>query len=130
MKATGTFDIALQPQQVSISASRANKFGRIAFDKTYTGMLKGTSRGEMLSAMASEQGSAGYVAIEAVKGELNGRSGSFVLQHYGTKTAGESFLLLEVLPDSATGELTGMQGKMSITIDNGQHFYELEYTLP
>ena len=104
--------------------------GRFGLDKEFAGDLAGPSRGEMLSAMTSVSGSAGYVAIERVKGTLHGRSGSFVLQHSGTMTRGAQQLTLTVVPDSGTGELEGLAGAMSIDIANGKHSYEFGYTLP
>ena len=37
---------------------------------------------------------------------------------------------VEVVPDSGTGDLTGLAGSMTITIEGGKHSYELLYTLP
>jgi hypothetical protein len=33
------------------------------------------------------------------------------------------------VPDSGTGDLVGLAGKMTINIVDGKHFYEFEYTL-
>jgi hypothetical protein len=35
-----------------------------------------------------------------------------------------------VVPDSGTGQLVGLAGKMTIKIADGKHFYEFDYTLP
>jgi hypothetical protein len=70
------------------------------------------------------------VAIEKVTGTLRGRSGSFVLQHLGTMTQGVPQLSVTVVPDSGTGELAGLTGKMNIIIADGKHSYEFEYTIP
>jgi hypothetical protein len=83
----------------------------------------------MLTALTAVQGSAGYVAIERVSGRLGGRTGTFVLQHSGTMTRGEQQLSITVVPDSGTGQLAGLTGKMSITIADGKHSYDFEYTL-
>lgn len=84
----------------------------------------------MLSAVSAVKGSAGYVAIERVTGSLAGKTGTFVLQHLGAMTRGESTLWsVTVVPDSATGELLGLSGKMTIDIVEGKHLYTLEYTL-
>jgi hypothetical protein len=101
----------------------------MSIDKSFVGDLKGTSKGEMLRAMTPVKGSAGYVAIEQVVGELNEKKGSFVLQHFGMMNQGSDRLILEVVPDSGTDELSGISGSMSITIDNGQHFYDFDYRL-
>ena len=59
----------------------------------------------------------------------SGKKGSFILQHFGTMKNGKDRLILEVVPDSGTNQLSGLAGKMVINIDNGQHFYEFEYEL-
>lgn len=127
--ASGRFDVTLIPQSPPDEGEGAT-LGRLAIDKRFHGELDATSRGEMLSAMTAVKGSAGYVAIERVTGRLHGRSGSFVLQHSGTMTRGEKSLTLTVVPDSATGELAGLSGRMGIDIVDGEHFYTFDYELP
>ena len=83
----------------------------------------------MLTAGTDVKGSAGYVAIERVSGTLQGRSGTFVLQHSGTMTRGAPQLSITVVPDSGTGQLAGLAGKMAIIIADGKHSYDFEYTL-
>ena len=83
----------------------------------------------MLAAGTAVKGSAGYVAIELVTGTLNGHTGTFVLQHTGTMTRGVPQLSITVVPDSGTGQLVGLTGKMTINIANGKHSYDFEYTL-
>ena len=129
MKATGTFDVVLNPLSPYAQGEGGISLGRMSIDKVFHGGLDATSKGEMLNAMTSVQGSAGYVAIEQVTGSLAGKKGSFVLQHFGTVNKGNSQLVLEVVPDSGTGELEGLSGKMTINIEDGAHFYEFEYEL-
>jgi hypothetical protein len=128
-RATGTFDVKLHPQPLSDPGADAT-LGRLSIDKQFHGDLKGSSKGEMLSAGTAVKGSAGYVAIERVTGTLDNRPGSFVLQHSGTMTRGEPALSVTVVPDSGTGQLTGLTGRMAIKIDGGVHSYEFDYTLP
>ncbi len=125
--AKGTFEVNLVPQKTE--ATSAN-LGRMSIDKHFQGDLHATSKGEMLSAMGEVKGSAGYVAIERVSGSLGGRNGTFVLMHTGTMARGVAQLSVMVVPDSATGELTGLAGSMTIKIEAGKHFYEFDYTLP
>ena len=71
------------------------------------------------------------MAIERVTGTLKGRSGAFTLLHLGTMKRGRDFnLTIYVVPDSGTGQLTGLAGKMAIIIADGKHSYEFDYTLP
>lgn len=125
-RATGTFDVKLTPQAAEGQAPDAVP-SRMRIDKQFHGGLEGASQGEMLAAMTAVKGSAGYVAIEKVTGKLNGRSGTFVLQHYGIMYRGAQQLAITVVPDSGTEELTGLSGKMTIKIEGGKHEYVLEY---
>jgi hypothetical protein len=125
--ASGTFDVKLVPQSPE-DKSEVAPLARMTIDKQFHGDLEGASKGEMLSA-GTAQGSGGYVAIERVTGKLQGRTGTFVLQHSGTMTRGVPQLLITVVPDSGTGELAGISGKLSIKIVEGKHFYEFEYVL-
>ncbi|MEX0724161.1 MAG: DUF3224 domain-containing protein [Gracilimonas sp.] len=129
MKISGEFEVKLNPIEGYVKGEKGIKLNRMSLDKTFFGDLDATSKGEMLSAMTPVKGSAGYVAIEQVVGELSGKKGSFVLQHYGTMDKEKDRLILEVVPDSGTGELVGLSGKMGINIEDGKHFYEFEYQL-
>lgn len=95
--------------------------------KVYSGDLSGNSFGQMLSVRTDEPGSAGYVAMETVTGSLAGKNGTFSLQHSGIMSRGEQQLTIVVVPDSATGELTGLYGNMQIQNVDGKHFYDFEY---
>ncbi len=129
MRARGTFEVKLGPLETYNQAADA-KVGRMSIDKTFLGDLAGTSQGEMLSGGSPAEGSAGYVAIERVTGALQGRSGSFLLQHSGTMTPASQQATITVVPGSGTGELEGLAGTMSIEIEDGKHRYDFEYTLP
>ena len=125
-KASGTFEVKLNPQDQGADMP----VGRMEIDKQFQGDLAGTSKGQMLMASSgSVKDSAGYVAIEKVTGTLNGRRGSFYLQHTGVMTRGVGELTITVIPDSGTDQLVGLRGRMNIIIAEGKHSYELEYTL-
>ena len=126
MHATGPFDANIVPQ----TSDSGDELGRMSIDKRYHGDLDGTGRGVMLSAGTAVKDSAGYVAMEAVRGVLGGKKGTFVLQHSGTMDRGKPSLSITVVPDSGTGELTGLSGRMDIRIEpDGKHFYDFEYTV-
>ena len=125
-RASGTFEVKLDPQE---DKAGDPTLGRMSLDKQFHGDLEATSKGQMLTAGTAVQGSAGYVAIERVSGTLKGRSGTFALQHSGTMTRGTPQLTITVVPDSGTGQLAGLAGRMTINIADGKHSYEFEYTL-
>jgi len=126
--ASGTFDVKLKPQTPEDRVGDTT-VGRMSIDKQFHGDLEGTSKGQMLSVMGEAKGSAGYVAMERVKGTLHGHTGTFALQHNGTMTRGTPGLIITVVPDSGTDQLVGLAGTMTINIVDGKHFYEFEYTL-
>ena len=128
--AKGTFEVKASQQKPDNTDAEAANIGRMSLDKQYHGDLEGTGKGEMLAAGTEVKGSAGYVAMERVTGTLHGRSGSFVLQHNGTMTRGTPELTITVVPDSGTGQLVGLAGKMKIIITDGKHSYEFDYALP
>ncbi len=102
----------------------------MSLDKVFSGDLQGTSEGEMLTAGSPAKGSAGYVAIERVSGTLDGRTGTFVLQHSGTMNRGALELSVRVVPDSGTDGLAGIAGTLDIQIVDGKHLYTFDYALP
>jgi hypothetical protein len=122
------FDVTLKPQS-SDDIGDGVPLARLSIDKRYHGELEASGTGEMLTALTAVKGSAAYVAIERVRGVLQGRKGSFVIQHGGTMTRGAPSLAISVVPDSGTGELAGIAGKMAVVIADGKHSYDFEYTL-
>ena len=128
-RVTGTFDVKITPQAAEAHLEAA-QVGRMHLDKQFNGALDATSKGVMLATSGSVKGSAGYVAIERVTGTLDGRSGSFALQHNGTMDRGAPSLTISVVPDTGTDALEGISGSMSIEITGGVHYYTFDYSLP
>lgn len=129
--ATGSFEIQMKAQG---GGTDGKTFPRFTSDKQFHGDLEAASVGEMLASgppPSGPQGSGAYVAMERVTGKLGGRSGSFILQHSSSMNHGVQQQSITVVPESGTGELAGLQGKMIIRIEaGGKHFYDFDYTLP
>lgn len=123
---TGTFDVTLGHEALHAAAADTG-INRVALSKRYHGALDATGVGEMLAASSATPGSAGYVAMERLSGTLDGRRGTFVLQHAGTMDRGVPTLSVTVVPDSGTDELVGLAGRLAIRIDDGRHFYDFDY---
>jgi hypothetical protein len=129
-RAAGPFDVKVTPQKPDTQIARAANLGRLTIDKRFHGDLEGISKGEMLATQTDMPGSAGYVALERVTGKLHGRSGSFVLQHSATMQRGTPTSSITVVPDSGTGELRGLSGRMTINVaGDGAHSYEFDFKL-
>ncbi len=123
-KVEGSFEIQMTPAEDEIDV------GRMFMNKTYTGSLSGTAKGQMLSLRTEVTGSAAYVALEHFAGELEGKKGSFSLIHKGLMKQGKSGLEVSIVADSGKDELKGISGSLDIIIEDGKHFYVLEYQLP
>jgi hypothetical protein len=129
MRATGTFDVKITPQASDLAPEGPN-LGRMSLDKQFHGDLAGTAKGEMITAAGiAVKESAAYSAVERVTGSLHGEPGSFALQHTGIMTRGTPSLTITVVPDSGTGALAGLTGKMDIIIEGKQHSYVFEYEI-
>jgi hypothetical protein len=126
MTARGPFDVKIIPQDDKLN----DGITRMVIEKQYHGDLEGTSKGQML-AVGSAKSSGVYVAVETFTGSLQGKTGSFSLHHTGIMTKNSPSLSIHVVPDSGTGQLTGIAGKMNIIVaPDGKHSYEFEYTVP
>jgi hypothetical protein len=128
MNVKGSFEVKMTPEP-PYDVVEGVSLARARFDKTFTGPLEGTSTVAFLSARTSVATSAGYVALERVDAVLEGRRGTFVVVHTGLMNRGVSSLTITIVPDSGTGDLTGISGKMGIEIVEGKHVYELDYEI-
>lgn len=127
--AKGTFDVKITPQASDLAPEGPN-LGRMSLDKQYHGDLDASAKGEMITAAGTAvKESAAYSAVERVTGTLQGKNGSFALQHTGIMTRGTPNLNITVVPDSGTGELAGLTGKMDIIIEGKQHSYVFDYEI-
>jgi len=124
--ARGTFIVDVKP----LTPPPAEGISRLSINKKMTGDLDGSTKGEMFSGGDPKKGVAGYVAIEVFKGTLAGKQGRFVLQHFATMDDSGRKMSVIVVPGSGAGELKGIAGTFSIDIADGQHSYDLAYTLP
>ena len=130
MHASGYFDVTLAPQAADNPQVRIAQIDRLSIDKKYHGDVQGTSTGQM-QAIKDDRNTGAYVALEKVVASLKGRSGTFMLMHYGYMSQDVvGRWLVEIVPHSGTGELAGLSGTMKIIPKDGKHYYEIEYVLP
>jgi len=123
---TGTFDVKMLPSPPPVEG----EFVRLSLDKTFAGALAGTSRVEMMASNNGTNASGGYVALERFTGKLEGRSGSFTMQHSGIMSPGSMEIKVVLTPGSGTGELEDISGTLEIRKEGKQHFYALHYEVP
>lgn len=105
------------------------KLTRASVLKAYTGDIAGEGHVEYLMVYRSD-GSATFVGLELVTGEVTGRKGSFVLQRTGVFEGGEAKETYSVVPGSGTGELVNLIGEGRSVVGHGmEHPFVLAYEL-
>src|SRR5436190_17420975 len=105
------------------------KLTRAAVTRTFTGDITGEGHVEYLMMYRSD-GSAAFVGLERIVGQLAGKAGSFVLQRTGVFENGQAKESYVVIPGSGTGELRGLSGEGSSAVGHGmEHPFALNYEL-
>lgn len=130
MHAAGTFKVDVKPTEISPIGKEAG-LGAMTIDKTWSGAIEGTSKGQMTTSMTGK--AMAYVALETMNVKVDGHAGTFVFMHSASMMTDDpkaAVLNVTVVPNSGTGELAGIEGKLNIVIDKSGHSYDFEYTLP
>src|SRR6476620_4015471 len=103
------------------------KLTRASVSKTYTGDIAGEAHVEYLMMYRSD-GSATFVGLERVVGQLAGKTGSFVLQRTGLFEGGQAKETYSVVSGSGTGALQGLSGEGQSSVGHGlEHPFALDY---
>ncbi len=129
-RATGTLEGKAWDEQPYNETPGELKLTRASVRNAFHGAIEGEGTLEYLMVYTDES-RAGFVGLERVVGRLDGRAGSFVLQHGGTFVDGAATVTWSVLPDSGTGDLRGLRGSGGFVAQHGdtQVSYTLDYEL-
>jgi hypothetical protein len=123
--ASGVLDVDYTDERYAERAG--SQMSRRRLRKVFHGDIEGESAGEFLIAVAPD-GSAAYVGIDGVTAAIRGASGAFVLVHSATRSTDGESAQIEVLPGSATDELAGLSGSLTIRVEpDGTHAYTFDY---
>jgi hypothetical protein len=105
------------------------KLTRAAVTRTFTGDIAGEGHVEYLMMYGSD-GSATFVGLERVVGQVGGNAGSFVLQRTGVFENGVAKESYFVIPGSGTGALRSLRGEGRSAVGHGtEHPLTLNYEL-
>jgi Protein of unknown function (DUF3224) len=106
------------------------KLTRASVTQRFEGDIAGEGSAEWLMAYQPD-GTARFVGLQLVDGELAGRRGTFVLETSGEFDGGMARWEASVVPGSPTGELSDLTGRGRFEAPHGsQASYELELELP
>ena len=126
--ATGTFEVSVTPVDPEVVEAGLG-LSRYTLAKTFSGGMTGSATGQMLAGGVSAE-DATYIALERFVGTLDGRPGAFLLAHRGDMSPEGYTLSITVVPNSGTGALAGISGDFALTLEGGEHRYDLSYSLP
>lgn len=126
--ARGSFEVTIEPDPPYLEDGGL-KLNLNKVEKQYSGGMVGSARAQMLAAYTATPGSAGYVAIEHFSGTVDGMPGSLAFQHSGAMGRGEASLTVTVVPDSGTGELTGISGALELSGKDSEQTFLFEYEI-
>ncbi|HWC78709.1 MAG TPA: DUF3224 domain-containing protein [Pseudonocardiaceae bacterium] len=105
---TGEYDTLDWKEQTYAEIDDTRKLSDVTANGTFTGGIEATSTVAYL--LAYRPTGCDFVGYENVTGALDGRKGTFVLQHNG-RTEGKGLVAdCVIVPESGTGELTGLRG--------------------
>lgn len=127
--AVGTFEVAMAPADAEVIEAGLG-LSRYILSKTFTGGIRGVSSGQMLTGGPPGDTTGTYIALERVVGTLDGKEGAFLLAHRGDMSPEGYTLSITVVPNSGTGALAGISGDFALTLEGGEHRYDLSYSLP
>ena len=113
---TATFEITGWDETRYDEPAEGPVLARATVRKRFSGPLEGTSVAELLT--AAGEGGSGYLASERVEGVLDGRAGTFVLQHGGIGDETGQHAFGHIVPGSGTGELAGLRGEAVFAHDS------------
>jgi len=124
---TAQFEVQQWEEQDFSVLDDGVKITQVHIKKSFTGAMHGVS--ELAYSMTyGLDGVAWFVGYESFHGELEGRSGRFVLQHKGQFKDGVASAVCEIIAGTSTGDLAGIQGEGSFAAKGRSAEFLLRYT--
>jgi hypothetical protein len=109
--------------------AEGTELSQVHISRTFSGDLDGSSTAEIL--IAKSEGGGAYTGQDLITGTLDGKTGSFVIQHGGIMGPEGISNSGTIVPGSGTGKLEGITGEGTLLADEeGNHTLTLDYQLP
>jgi hypothetical protein len=125
----GFFQITGWDELAYSESDDGSKKSHAKISQTYSGAINGSSELQYLMSYQSKA-LAVFVGFEVITGEINGKSGSFTIQHNGKFENGIAKSNFIVVPNSGTEELKNIHGHGAFTsAEAGKADYEIEFSL-
>ena len=126
---SGSFQVASWDES-AYEEREGRRLTKASVTQRFEGDIAGEGSAEWLMAY-QQNGTARFVGLQLVDGELAGRRGTFVLETVGEFDGAVARWEAGVVSGTATGELTELTGRGRFEAPHGsQASYELELELP
>ena len=119
IEANCTFQITGWEEKTYQEIEGSAKLSNAKVTQSYSGAVEGSSSIEYLMCY-SIHGTATFVGLERVSGTVDGKTGTFVLQHNGTFSDGKARSSWSIVPGSGTGDLASLRGNGSYVAGHGE----------
>ena len=116
---SGTFTFRNWEEKPFSEAEGGAKLGHALVVNDFHGGIEGTGTCGYLLVYRSESEGV-FHGYEQVVGSVEGRSGSFVLEHSGTFEGDTVHCRLSIVPGAGTGGLAGLRGTGGFTAEHGK----------
>ena len=124
-KLEGVFQVTGWDEKPYSEESDGTKLTRAKVTQIYTGSIEGESQVEYLMAHSSDK-SAVFVGMEKVTATINGKSGSFIIQHNGKFENGVASSNFVIVTGSGQGDLAAIEGSGSFeSTEGGKSKYQM-----
>lgn len=128
-KAKGSFQITSFNEDTYEDRGSGAKLTHASGDQAFSGDIEGEGTVHWLMSYRTE-GSARYVGIQRIKGEIAGHKGSFIIEATGDFDGAASRGTWSVIAGSGTDDLNGITGTGTFEAPGGPTAtYELQYEL-
>ncbi|HZC26204.1 MAG TPA: DUF3224 domain-containing protein [Actinopolymorphaceae bacterium] len=122
-KANGTFRTTSWDEKPPSDDDKGPRLSHAHTTTTFDGVVEGSSTADYVmyySGQGEGWGSGTYTGLEQITGTVEGRSGSFVVQHAGEFGGTTVSTRWTVLPGSGTGALADLRGEGAFSGGHGE----------
>lgn len=128
-KATGSFDILSGGEDGYEERDGGGKLAHAWGDQKFSGGVTGDGNVHWLISYASDK-TARLIGLQRIKGAVDGKTGSFVIEAHADHTGKSSSGTWSVVEGSGTGDLAGITGTGTFDAPGGpKASYVLDYEL-
>src|SRR3954468_23045641 len=115
---TGEFEVTNWNEDAYVQREGERKLTRATVEQNVSGDVSGRSTTDWLMTYQPD-GTARFVGLQQLEGDIDGRSGTVVLESVGEYDGNEASGVLTIVPGSGTGAWSALRGTGSFRAPHG-----------